>query len=227
MKKTNIQEQVYLQLRDNIYSQTWLPGDKIPSENELANIFNVSRVSIRGALQKLIAQGFLDSRQGEGTFVCELTMNTVIDTLVPFITLSQRNILQVLEYRKMIELGITNLIIENRTDSDIKYLGKNVKLMKQVKDDYIKAADLDLQFHLYLSKMSKNDLVIRINSIIFDIYKSVMHEVKAKVGMEAGDVFHQAIVESLKNGNRRAFKKSVQEHLDWTIQQIRKLETGQ
>ncbi|MGD1832623.1 MAG: FadR/GntR family transcriptional regulator, partial [Sphaerochaetaceae bacterium] len=100
-------------MRENIFSQQWLPGDKIPSENELSQIFNASRVSIRGAIQKLIAQGFLESKQGEGTFVRTLTIEHAFGSLMTLISLSKRNILQVLQYRKMIEVGIAEMIIDN------------------------------------------------------------------------------------------------------------------
>ena len=224
VKRINVQEQVYIQLRDNIYNQRWLSGDKIPSENELSSVFGASRVTIRGAIQKLIAQGFLESRQGEGTYVCKLTINDALNTLISLISLSKRNILQVIEYRKMIEMGIVDLLIENCTPDDIDYLEKNVYEMESFKDDLKKAADLDLQFHLHLSKMSKNDLVIRINTIIVDIYQSVMREVKVKVGADAGVFFHKAILESLKQKDKEPLRKNIEEHLNWTIQKIKDLE---
>ena len=224
VKKLNVQEQIYQQLRENIFSQQWLPGDKIPSENELSQIFNASRVSIRGAIQKLIAQGFLESKQGEGTFVRTLTIEHAFGSLMTLISLSKRNILQVLQYRKMIEVGIAEMIIDNCTEKDIVYLRNNLEEMVSSKNNYDHAADMDLQFHLYLSKMSGNDLVVHINSIIFEIYQSVMHEVKQKVGAEAGDFYHKRIIESIEQKNRIELRKNIEEHLDWTIKKIKEAE---
>lgn len=64
---------VYYQIKQTI--KNWIinneysPGDKIPSENELAKQFNVSRLTVRQATSQLIQEGFLSSRRGEGTFV--------------------------------------------------------------------------------------------------------------------------------------------------------------
>ena len=78
----------------------------------------VSRVSVRTALKSLIAQGFLVSRQGDGTFVVDVSVDMNMDILVPIIGLDKRNILEVLEYRKILEVGIVPLIFENLTEDD-------------------------------------------------------------------------------------------------------------
>src|SRR4030043_738737 len=64
---------IYYQIKQTI--KGWIvnkefgPGNKIPSENELADRFNVSRLTVRQAISQLIQEGFLNSRRGEGTFV--------------------------------------------------------------------------------------------------------------------------------------------------------------
>jgi GntR family transcriptional regulator len=64
---------VYYQIKQTI--KNWIinreyePGDKIPSENELAQRFGVSRLTVRQAISHLIQEGFLISKRGEGTFV--------------------------------------------------------------------------------------------------------------------------------------------------------------
>lgn len=64
---------VYYQIKQTIKSwiinNEYSPGDKIPSENELAKEFNVSRLTVRQATSQLIQEGFLKSKRGEGTFV--------------------------------------------------------------------------------------------------------------------------------------------------------------
>lgn len=57
--KKNISTEVFEQIKHNIVSGEWKPGEKILSENELGNLFGVSRVSIRAALQKLCVLGLL------------------------------------------------------------------------------------------------------------------------------------------------------------------------
>ena len=64
---------VYYQIKQTI--KNWIlnkefnPGGKIPSENELAEKFRVSRLTVRQAISQLVQEGFLISKRGEGTFV--------------------------------------------------------------------------------------------------------------------------------------------------------------
>lgn len=59
-------------LREKIYKE-YGPGDKIPSENELANMFKVSKLTARKAIDKLVNEGLLVRIQGIGTFVSDFT----------------------------------------------------------------------------------------------------------------------------------------------------------
>ena len=62
VKKVNIGDQVYNQMKDQIMSGVWVPGEKIPSENQLMEVFGVSRGTVRQAIQKLSAVGLLDRK---------------------------------------------------------------------------------------------------------------------------------------------------------------------
>ena len=69
VKKVNIGDQVYNQMKDQIMSGVWVPGEKIPSENQLMEVFGVSRGTVRQAIQKLSAVGLLETRRG-GRIIC-------------------------------------------------------------------------------------------------------------------------------------------------------------
>ena len=76
---------VFDQLKEMIVTQEWAPGDKIPSENEIAQMMSVSRVSVRSALQRLASIGIIESRQGEGTFVREYSTSRQLEHLKNFV----------------------------------------------------------------------------------------------------------------------------------------------
>lgn len=69
INKVNVSEQVFSQLKKAIVEGVWKPGDKIPSENELASSFGVSRMTVRQSLQKLIALGLIETKLGDGSYV--------------------------------------------------------------------------------------------------------------------------------------------------------------
>jgi len=73
MAKSTQRIPLYTQIRqyilDQIEQKIWLPGDKIPSENELAERFNVSRITVKNALSKLNEDGLIFRVQGKGSFI--------------------------------------------------------------------------------------------------------------------------------------------------------------
>ena len=138
IKSEKIHAQVYEQLKTLLLKGHWQVGEKIPSEADLCRLTGVSRVSVRTALKSLIAQGFLVSRQGEGTFVVDITVDMNMDLLVPIIGLDKRNILEVLEYRKILEVGIVPLIFKNLTEEKLRDLERNLVELEQTSEGEIK-----------------------------------------------------------------------------------------
>ncbi len=69
IKPKRISDQVFEQLRELIYKGEFKPGAQIPPERDLAFSMEVSRTSVRNAINKLVTMGLLEHRQGQGTFV--------------------------------------------------------------------------------------------------------------------------------------------------------------
>ena len=126
-----VHNQVYEQLKHLLLEGTWKPGEKIPSENKLTNIFGVSRISVRSAIKSLIAQGFLEARQGEGTFVVDVSIDQNFNLLIPMMNYSRESILEVLEFRRVFEVGMMPVVIEKITPEQIQELENNVIALEQ------------------------------------------------------------------------------------------------
>lgn len=81
-------EQLKMTLRSQIESQLLLPGDRIPAEAELCKKYQVSRVTVRCAVDTLVEEGYLERRQGKGTFVAakraQVFMTPINDAVTGF-----------------------------------------------------------------------------------------------------------------------------------------------
>ena len=117
-----VSEQVYEQLKHQLLTGEWKPGDKIPSENELAAAFGVSRVTVRHALQKLTALGLIETRVGEGAFVKEIKPGIYMNNMYPLVYLGKDSVVEVMEFRTIIEVGAAGMAAERITDKDIEKL---------------------------------------------------------------------------------------------------------
>ena len=73
ISKISVVDQVADEMKEKIVSGEWKPGDKLPSESDIAQMYGVNRLSVRMALQKLGTLGIIETRVGEGSFVQEFS----------------------------------------------------------------------------------------------------------------------------------------------------------
>jgi DNA-binding GntR family transcriptional regulator len=82
--------QISKKLSDAIYQGEYSPGDKLPSENNLCRQFDVSRITVRQAMNLLIQQGLAFSVHGKGTFVKKLNINHELNEIISFSSVLQQ-----------------------------------------------------------------------------------------------------------------------------------------
>lgn len=225
IKHEKIHAQVYEQLKSLLLEGHWQAGEKIPSEAELCRMTGVSRVSVRTALKSLIAQGFLVSKQGEGTFVVDVSVDMNMDLLVPIIGLDKRSILEVLQFRKILEVGLIPLLFENLSQEDLDFLGENVAALEQSPEDDIEMiSEIDLAFHQKLCLISGNSLIIKVNAILSDLFRKSMQDVVLALGNQTGRLYHRKIYEAMRRGDQRETAALLREHIENTIESIKQAE---
>lgn len=220
IKKTSISDKVFQQLRDQILKREWKPGDKIPSENDLAQQLNVSRITVRQSLQKLTTLGLLETRSGEGSFVKELSPGIYLNSLIPTAALGNTATVEVLEFRQAIESETAGLAAVKATEEDIKKLEEILDRMHIYKEDKKRFAAEDLNFHMTLAEATKNSLIIQLNYIIKDILSVSMEDIVETLGYDIGLYYHQKIIEALKLKDRQKAKEVMEEHIAKTMENV-------
>jgi GntR family transcriptional repressor for pyruvate dehydrogenase complex len=221
IKSEKVHAQIYEQIKTLLLDGHWKAGEKIPSEAELCRMTGVSRVSVRTALKSLIAQGFLVSRQGEGTFVVDVSVDMNMELLVPIIGLDKRNILEVLQYRKILEVGIVPLIFKNLTESNLVDLERNLVELEQTPEEEIATiTELDLEFHRLLCQISGNSLIIKVNRILGNLFRKSMEDVVIALGNQTGRKYHRRIFAAISEGDQQKTAALVEEHIENTIESI-------
>lgn len=225
IKREKIHVQVYEQIKSLLLDGYWKVGEKIPSENELCSMTGVSRMSVRTAVKSLIAQGFLVSRQGEGTFVVNFSTDLNMNVLVPILGLMDKNILEVLEYRKILEVGLLPKVFQNITQNDREILKKNIEELENTPETEIeKITELDLEFHRTLSSISGNSLVIRVSQILNNLFWKAMQETVITLGNQTGRYYHRKILDAILSNDLELTKSILEEHIQDTIDSIQQLQ---
>jgi GntR family transcriptional repressor for pyruvate dehydrogenase complex len=222
IKKANVSEQVYEQLKRQLLNGEWKQGDKIPSENELAEAFNVSRITVRHAIQKLTALGLIETRVGEGSFVREVKPGVYMNAIIPLAYLGENSTLEVLEFRYVVESESVGLAAERATQEDIAELKEILKNMEDVKEDTKLFAEADLRFHFKIAQITRNSLIIETYNILNDILETAMNDIVKRLGFEIGIYYHTKLLEAIEHHDSEQAKKIMKEHVDKTIENYRK-----
>lgn len=221
IKKESVRGQVFWQLREQILRRTWPPGSKLPSENELSRTMGVSRVSIREGIQHLVSLGILQTRHGEGTFVRELSGQVHFNALIPLLVLDDIDILNVLEYRQIIERGTAALAAERATDQDLAEMEEVYDQMVRLRDNVAEFSRADLEFHLVLAKATGNPIIIKVNNVLRSILEVSMENIVTSLGMEDGLHYHRLIIDAIRARDAQAAESIMQEHVDRTIVRLK------
>ena len=224
VKRAGVKEQVFRQLRDRIIGGAWPPGAKIPSEHELTRRLGVSRVSLREALHMLASLGLLESRQGGGTFVKEFSAGILLNPLLPMIALDKTDILDVLEYRRIVEKGAAALAAARAGEREIRGLEAAYQNMTQARNRLHEFAQADLDFHLALARATGNPIVIKVNDIIRSVLGASMDRIVGSLGVHDGLAYHRRILDAVKARDASRAEQLMEEHLLRTIRRLRRKE---
>ena len=209
LKKESVLQSVINRLTDAIKSGELKPGDKMPSEVELAEAFGVARSSVREAIKILSYLGVLESRRSEGTFVCSGFSESMIDPMVYGIYLNQDSVENLMELREMTETGMMRIAIAHHSESELRELEQILRKMEEApkdRKDPVKAFFReDDRFHDKIAEMGKNPMADKINRIVrsltYDLRFKTVSEMITSGRTEELIEAHRRLLEAIREGN--------------------------
>ena len=214
IRKTSAPDLVCERIQEMIAQGSWSYDQKIPSENELASMMGVSRVSIRSALQKLSSVGLIESRHGEGTFVSKLDGGQVMNMLLPVAVLTYDNQKYMVEFRRVIESEQAYLAALRITNEELNLLKENYKKMQKVDSLSQACSELDVEFHMLVAKASKNPMFIQTSNILKDTILDNILYVRKYTEENQAFTYHRRIIDALEQRDALAAKEAMYEHLE-------------
>lgn len=195
------------------------PGEKIPSEAKLCNELEVSRVSVRSGIEKLIAVGLLTKEKHAGTYVSHPQSGNYLKALTPAL-MHNFDYLEMLELRQALDALSIELCLINVNEMVIKDLEGLLYEMETYKedDDFFL---LDRKFHLTISKYSFNKLLHNINEIIWEVLESNARHQYHAIGNDERIIEHKKILDAMISGDRELARIYSIRHLSRTITDVR------
>ncbi|NDL67163.1 FadR family transcriptional regulator [Clostridiales bacterium F-3ap] len=220
VQKTNVSNEIFEQLKQMLLNGIYRPGDKFPSENELTEAFGVSRMTARQAIQKLAVLGFLETRVGEGSYVQEANMGMFMNGIISAVYLGEDAILEILEFRTVVEGKTAQIAADKATGQDIADLEEIVGQMESCKDDEKRFSELDLMFHLKLAEITRNIILTSTYNIVNEAMRMAMEQIVHVTGHKDGLHYHKLILDAIKAHDGKAAKEHMTEHVEKTYQRM-------
>lgn len=214
IKKTTISESIVNQIKKMIIVGKLTPGEKLPSERELTELFDVSRPSVREAMRSLYSIGIVDIRSGEGTYLNENT-SILSDHFKLQYLLKKYSVLELVEARKILEVEIIKLAMIRGTKENFEYLQEMfIETLKQ-KDNPREFIKADFNFHLAIAYAAQNPYLAEMLNTTRELLLEINIDVVRKPGqIERVIESHKDILEAIIHGNIEMAQISMNSHLD-------------
>jgi GntR family transcriptional regulator, transcriptional repressor for pyruvate dehydrogenase complex len=213
-KKQSLGQQVVGRILELVRTGNLRPGDRLPPERELIEIFRISRPSLREALRALSILGVIESRHGGGAFVTDLKARTLLAPLDFFLSLSPSNLDDAFESRRIVEVEIVRKAALNASPRDIIDLNAMIAAHPTVFNDPIGFRILDSQFHEKLSVMGGNAILQRIAYGLYNLGLDIRRRATAELSTIAQSTKdHTRIVEAISVRDETRAGEAMRTHL--------------
>lgn len=203
------------QIRQALISGSLHPGDKVPSESELAASFHVSRGSIRQAMKSLEMLGILTIRPGDGTYINDHPTSKSFNPLSYALLLSNPDMKMIVDARSALERDISELLLKepDRIDEIIPQLRANLDHHRDLLvhgASALKLVENDVAYHRILSENCGNTILQIVYDYVMDAFatymlRTQMDQMQAEYDRTIQD--HAKIIQALQKRNFNVAKE--------------------
>jgi GntR family transcriptional regulator, transcriptional repressor for pyruvate dehydrogenase complex len=222
IRPKRISDQVFEQIQELIYRGQIRPGEQLLPERELAETLNVSRNSVREAINKLIDRSLVENRQGMGTFVRKPDPGQE-DNPLSSVLGDDISVQELLEFRLGLECNAAVLAARKATSEDIVHLNAVMDEMRQMVKEGSMGHEEDVRFHMGIACATKNRVHVHMMKRFYDllyygIWKSHMFLYQEKPNLEAILDQHGRILEAIRNHDPQMAYDAMRGHIKFVME---------
>jgi GntR family transcriptional repressor for pyruvate dehydrogenase complex len=221
LPRTTLTEAAFEQLIAYVVKGTWKAGDRLPPERELCQQFGIARTSLREALKAMELVGMLDSRVGDGTFVCPRSEFLSRPLLWAFTGTDHEELVEIMEARTVVEESLAGLAAERASADEISAIKVTIMQMRDVIATGSSILEADMNFHLAVAAAAHNEVLRNAVQLLRNItrqwlkYKVQMPNVAASVLKR-----HEAVYRAIASRKPKTARLAMRRHLEETQQLV-------
>jgi GntR family transcriptional repressor for pyruvate dehydrogenase complex len=207
--------QVLDKLRDYIIDHDLQPGDRLPTERQLAEDLQVSRNSVREALTSLEAVGAVSRRPKIGCVLQSVDLSVLAEVIQFQLIRDDRDLQELYTARVLLEDAILPLAVANATQEDIDFLNQTLVDLKQRLTAHESVHDVDEAFHRGLFAAAHNKFLLQFGSLIQVFFRESRKRLRSNPDHTMRTLEeHRAILGAIIRRDAKAARKHMQKHLD-------------
>ncbi len=211
-----LSQKIEEQLRDAIIRKVFSPGERLPSETELVDVFGVSRTAIREALRILAGKGLVEIRGRGGVYVADADLSQLVHpfTALLLVHFGDSSLFHLVQSRRILEPEIARMAAMKRTQEDIDYLQRNISQMRTHLRETERIIEVDIDFHKRLASASGNPIVpILMEPIFLCLPKLISVNFKLEYARNFSIKEHSKILECVIDQDADGAHAAMSEHM--------------
>ena len=222
IKPKRISDQVFDQLRGLILRGQLKPGEKIMTERELAEALNVSRTSVRDAINRLVVLELLEHRQGQGTFV-RVSDRNKHDPVALAMETQDASLADLLEVRMGLECNAAAYAAMRAEEDDIQLLEQSLEEFKQQAGCGGAGTEADVSFHMAIFRATRNSLQVYIMKYLYDFLFRNISENLSQLYEEPGNTQkiqqqHTEVFEAIRRHEPEEAFSAMKRHINFILE---------
>ncbi|MCW5706862.1 GntR family transcriptional regulator [Shinella sp.] len=219
-EKQSAVDQAIDQIRGLIRARGLSVGDVLPSENDLATMFNSGRNTIREAVRTLKTYGIIESRQKAGMVIIDRRRAAMSDLLSISLEISADTFKDIQGFRRLTEMNLADLLVGRIAREALLGMEIANRAMAEATDPLI-ASEHDFRFHQIMVDAAGNQTMSEIYAMLKPVIQRLMVSGKSqRKALEEAALEHTCIIDALRAGEKIDFLFHMNRHLASGLQFI-------
>lgn len=212
------------QLKESIFQGRYQPGQRMPTEHKLVEIFGVSRVIIREAIRNLERTGLIKIKRGPkgGAFVLSMNHDAVSEVIKDVFKLGNGTVADIMEVRLEIEPIVAGLAARRATKEDVGMLAEALDNMPEAPGDEYVAWNVN--FHRLMARCSHNPMFDILVNILMDFTEELILKIKPTQRVIHDITSHPDLLEKVRGGDSEGARRKMRSHLEDIVPLLTELE---
>ncbi len=214
VRRNRIYEEIARQI-EKMIAEKMKAGDRLPPERQLADMFGVSRSSIRDAIRTLEMSGLVEARQGLGTVVREHSSDAVMNPLTQVLVQKRKLVSELLDVRKMIEPPLAARAAVHATSDEVAEMDNILRRQEEKMRGGELAIEEDNDFHYAIALAADNSVVLKVLDVLMDLLRDTRERSLQVEGRpERSMAGHRDILEAIKRQDPVGAETAMRRHIE-------------